>query len=274
MMQLQFRARWWTYIVIVAVGLLILVPFAWMIATALMEPGQTLLVPPEVIPDPATLEGTRAVFNRIPFMTLVGNTIVASAGRVMGTLLICTLAAYALAVIKVPGARGILVTVLALIMVPGDIFIIPNFVIISAVGLTDTIVALILPSIFDVFGVFLLYQFFRGIPRELVEAARMDGASHLRILTTIVVPIARGGLITLAILTVLSEWKELLWPIVVNRSIEKLTLGPGIALLRGSYTTDYNVLMSAGVLAALPMIIIFLILQKGFIASVARSGLK
>jgi len=159
-------------------------------------------------------------------------------------------------------------------MVPGDIFIVPNYAIISAFGLTNTIVALFLPSIFDVFGVFLLYQFFRAIPRELVEAARLDGASHFRILTMVVVPLAQGGLVTLAILTILSEWKELLWPIVVNRSVEKLTLGPGIALLRGSYTTDYNILMSAGVLAALPMVIIFLILQKRFIASVARSGLK
>ncbi|TCC32216.1 carbohydrate ABC transporter permease [Kribbella sindirgiensis] len=270
----QYRVRGWTYAVVAVVGLLVLVPFAWMVATALMSPGQTLLVPPKVIPDPATLDGARGVFNRIPYLTLLGNTVVASIGRVIGTLVICTLAAYALAVIKVPGARVILVTVLALIMVPGDIFVVPNFAIISAFGLTDTLVALFLPSIFDVFGVFLLYQFFRGIPRELVEAARMDGASHLRIMTTIVVPIARGGLITLAILTVLAEWKELLWPIVVNRSIDKLTLGPGIALLRGSYTTDYNVLMSAGVLAALPMILIFLVLQKRFIASVARSGLK
>ncbi|MFC7622340.1 carbohydrate ABC transporter permease [Microlunatus sp. GCM10028923] len=266
--------RGWTYAVAGAVGLLILVPFAWMVATSLMTPAQTLLVPPQVIPAPATLEGVREVFDRIPFATLLGNTVLASAGRVAGTLVVCTLAAYALAVIKVPGARAILVAVLALIMVPGDIFVIPNFAIISALGLTNTIVALFLPSIFDVFGVFLLYQFFRGVPRELIEAARMDGASHPRILITIVAPIARGGLITLSILTVLAEWKELLWPIVVNRSVEKLTLGPGLALLRGTYTTDYNVLMSAGVLAALPMIIIFLVLQRRFIASVARSGLK
>lgn len=273
-MQLQFKVHWWTYVVIAAVGLLILVPFAWMVATALMPPGQTLLVPPKVIPDPATLEGTQGVFARIPYWTLLGNTVVASLGRVVGTLVICALAAYALSVLKVPGARVILVVVLALIMVPGDIFIVPNYAIISAFGLTNTIVALFLPSIFDVFGVFLLYQFFRAIPRELVEAARLDGASHFRILTMVVVPLAQGGLVTLAILTILSEWKELLWPIVVNRSVEKLTLGPGIALLRGSYTTDYNILMSAGVLAALPMVIIFLILQKRFIASVARSGLK
>ncbi|MFJ2967547.1 carbohydrate ABC transporter permease [Streptomyces collinus] len=273
-MQLQNRARWWTYLVIAAVGILILAPFAWMVATALMTTGQTLKVPPSVIPSPATLSGTEEVFNRLPFGTLLMNTVVASGGRVVGTLVISTLAAYALAIIKVPGARVILIAILALIMVPGDIFIIPNFAIISDFRLTDTLVALFLPSIFDAFGVFLLYQFFRSIPRELVEAARMDGASHLRILITIVVPIARSGLITLAILTVLSEWKELLWPIVVNRSVDKLTLGPGIALLRGAYTTDWNVLMAAGALAALPMIVIFLILQKRFIASVARSGLK
>jgi multiple sugar transport system permease protein len=269
------RTSWWTYALVIVIGLAILAPFAWMITTALMTTKQTLTLPPTLIPDPVTLDGAKAVFDRIPFWTLLINTILASAGRVIGTLIISTLAAYALAVLKVPGARVILILILALIMVPGDIFIIPNYEIISEIKLTNTLVALFLPAIFDVFAVFLLYQFFRGIPRELIEAARMDGASHLRILLTMVVPIARSGIITVAILTTLSEWKELLWPIVVNRSIDKLTLGPGIAQLRDSYgTTDYNMLMSAGVMAALPMVILFLILQKQFIASVARSGLK
>jgi len=274
-MHLETRSRWWTYGIVAIVALATLGPFIWMIATALMTTSQTLTVPPQLIPAPATLDGAKEVFDRIPFATLLLNTILASAGRVIGTLVVGMLAAYALSVLKVPGTRVILVVILGLIMVPGDIFIIPNYAIISGLKLTDTLVALFLPSIFDVFAVFLLYQFFRGVPRELIEAARMDGASHLRILITMVVPIARGGIITVAILTMLSEWKELLWPIVVNRSVDKLTLGPGIAMLRDSYgTTDYNVLMSAGVLAALPMIIIFLILQKQFIASVARSGLK
>jgi multiple sugar transport system permease protein len=273
-MLLQHRVRWWTYIIVLGVGLLIVAPFAWMVATALMTTSQTLQVPPSLIPSPATLDGAREVFNRLPFVTLLSNTIIVSVGRVIGTLVVCSLAAYALAIIKVPGARIILLVVLALIMVPGDIFIIPSFSIISALRLTDTLMALILPSVFDVFGVFLLYQFFRGIPRELVEAARMDGASHLRILITIVLPLARSGIVSLAILTVLFEWKELLWPIVVNRSVDKFTMGPGIALLRGTYNTDWNVLMAAGVLAALPMIVIFLILQKAFIASIARTGLK
>lgn len=273
-MLLHNRARRGVLVVAGVAGLLIVAPFAWMVATALMTTSQTLKVPPSLIPSPATLDGVHAVFDRLPFLTLLSNTIIVSAGRAVCTLIICSLAAYALAVVKVPGARIILVVVLALIMVPGDIFIIPSFSIISALHLTDTLVALFLPSIFDVFGVFLLYQFFRSIPRELVEAARLDGASHFRILTTIILPIASSGLVSLAILTVLSEWKELLWPIVVNRSVDKLTLGPGIALLRGTYTTDWNVLMAAGVLAAIPMIVIFLILQKRFIASIATSGLK
>jgi multiple sugar transport system permease protein len=274
-MLVKNRSRWLTYGIVAIVALATLAPFVWMVATALMTTSQTLTVPPSLIPDPFTVDGVQEVLDRIPFFTLLGNTVLASAGRVLGTLIVGTLAAYALAVLKVPGSRIIVVIILGLIMVPGDIFIIPNYAIISGMKLTDTLVALILPSVFDVFAVFLLYQFFRGVPRELIEAARLDGASHLRILITMVIPIARGGIVTVAILTMLSEWKELLWPIVVNRSVDKLTLGPGIAMLRDSYgTTDYNVLMSAGVLAALPMVIIFLVLQKQFIASVARSGMK
>ncbi|GIT82062.1 sugar ABC transporter permease [Leifsonia sp. LS1] len=273
MLQLT-RARWWTYIIVAIVGLAILAPFAWMISTALMSTAQTLQVPPKLFPSPVTLEGVEQVFQRLPFWSLLSNTVLVSAARVIGTVVIGVLAAYALAIIKVPGARFILIGILALLMVPGDIFIIPNYAIIASAGLTNTLVALFLPNIFDVFAVFLLYQFFRGIPRELVEAARIDGLTHVRIIWSIVVPIAKSGIITVALLTVLSEWKELLWPIVINRSVDKLPLGPGLALLQGTYTTDYNVLMSAGALAALPMVIIFLVLQKHFIASVARSGLK
>lgn len=273
-MEFQYRVSWWTYAAVLITSLVIIVPFAWMIATGLMTTGQTLLVPPNVIPSPFTLEGAQEVLDRIPFGVLLLNTVIVSIARALGTVIICSMAAYALAIIKVPGTGIILILILALLMVPGDIFIIPNFAIISAMHLTNTLVALVLPTVFDVFGVFLLYQFFRGVPRELVEAARMDGASHLRILATIVVPVARSGVVSLAILTVLFEWKELLWPIVVNRSADKLTLGPGLALLRGEYITDWNVVMAAGVMAALPMIVIFLILQKQFIASFARSGIK
>lgn len=269
-----YRSRWWTYLVMFTVGSIVLAPFAWMIITALMTTTQTLQVNPGVLPSPATLDGVRQVLSKLPFLTLLGNTILVSIGRAAATLVIASLAAYALAIIKVPGARIVLLVILTLIMVPGDIFIIPSFSIMAALHLTNTLVALILPNVFDVFGVFLLYQFFRGVPRELVEAARIDGASHLRILFTIVVPVCRSGIIALTILTVLNEWKELLWPIVVNNDIDKLTLGPGIALLRGAAITDWNVLMAAGVMAALPMIIIFLLLQKHFVSSFATSGLK
>ncbi|MFF1573949.1 carbohydrate ABC transporter permease [Leifsonia sp. NPDC058292] len=271
---MQLRVRWWTYLMVVVVGLVILAPFAWMVITALMTTAQTLQIPPSVIPTPPTLDGVQQVLEKLPFLRLLGNTVVVSIGRALLTLIICSLAAYALAIIKVRGARIILLVVLTLIMVPSDIFIIPSFSIVSALHLTNTLAALVLPNIFDVFGVFLLYQFFRGIPRELIEAARIDGASHARILFTIVVPVSRSGLIALAILTVLNEWKELLWPIVVNRDVDQLTLGPGIALLRGTAVTDWNVLMSAGVMAALPMILIFLLLQRNFVSSFATSGLK
>ena len=273
-MEAEQRPDLFTYAMIIVVSLVIVFPFAWMVATALMTPGQTLLVPPEVIPSPPTLEGVNEVLDRIPFGAMLFNTVIVSLARVIVGIMIAAMAAYALAIIKVPGSGVLLVLILAILMVPGDIFIIPNFSIIASMGLTDTLLALILPSIFDAFGVFLLYQFFRGVPRELIEAARMDGASHFRILVTIVMPVARSGVIALAILSILFEWKELLWPIVVNRSADKLTLGPGLALLRGEFITDWNVVMAAGVMAALPMIVIFLLLQNQFIGSFARSGLK
>ncbi|MGO1543078.1 MAG: carbohydrate ABC transporter permease [Gulosibacter sp.] len=249
-------------------------PFAWMVLSAFKTFAETMMAPPTLIPQDPTLDNFAAVVERIPFFTLLWNTIIVSAADVVLTVLIASMAAYALGVLDLPGKNVILVALLAIMMVPGEIFMIPQYQIIAAMGLTDTLVALVLPSVFSVFGAFLMMQTFSSIPKELTEAATLDGAGHFTIFFRIMLPNAKGGMTALGVITLLGSWTSLLWPIVVNQSLDKLTLGPGLAMLQGSFFTESNLMMAAGVMAAIPMIFFFFLIQRQFIQGITQSGIK
>jgi multiple sugar transport system permease protein len=159
-------------------------------------------------------------------------------------------------------------------MVPGEIFIIPVYGIMSDLGITNTLTALIIPDTLDVFAVFLMYQFFQSIPKSLIESARLDGASWFKIYYRIVIPLSKASMTSIAIITALGSWKQILWPIIVNTNLEKMPLGPGIARLQGMFFTEYNLVMAADVLAVIPMLVIFLFMQRQFIDSIANTGGK
>ncbi|MDO5676470.1 MAG: carbohydrate ABC transporter permease [Propionibacteriaceae bacterium] len=264
----------WTKVALTVMAVLTLAPFVWMVISSLKTFAETMTMPPTLLPDNPTLDNFVTVTERIPFFTLLWNTIVVSAAEVVLTVIIASLAAYALSILDLPGKGIILVALLAVMMVPGEIFMIPQYQIIAALGLTDTLTALILPSVFSVFGAFLMVQTFTSIPKEMVEAARLDGAGHFTTFFRIVLPNAKGGMTALAVITLLGSWTSLLWPIVVNRSMDKFTLGPGLAMLRGSFFTESNIMMAAGVMAAIPMILFFLLIQKQFIQGITQSGMK
>jgi multiple sugar transport system permease protein len=164
---------------------------------------------------------------------------------------------------------------LSLLMVPGQIFLIPQFQIIGVrLNLIDTLTALVVPNVFSVFGVFLLRQFFAAIPQELEDAAKIDGCSSLRIYWQIMMPLVTPGLVALGILTMINSWKELLWPLIVNQSIDKMTLSAGLANLIGEHTTYHEQVMAGAVISVLPMIIIFAFFQRKFVESIAQTGIK
>jgi multiple sugar transport system permease protein len=163
---------------------------------------------------------------------------------------------------------------LALMMVPGQIFIIPRFKLMVAFGLTDTLVGLVLPGLFNVFGVFLMRQFFSTIPRELDEAARIDGCGYFRIYWDVLLPLVKPALTTLAILAMLGTWKDLMWPLINNSSASKMTLAAGLAMLIGEHTTYYEQVMAGGIIAVIPIIVLFVIFQKQFVEGIAHSGIK
>jgi multiple sugar transport system permease protein len=166
---------------------------------------------------------------------------------------------------------GVLLSVL---MVPPQLFIIPQYQIMSSLGWLNSLQALVVPGLFSAFGVFLLRQFFLGLPKELEEAAAIDGAGPVRIYWSIVLPLARPGLVALALLVLLWSWNDLFWPLVVNTDPGKMTLSAGLASLQGQFQTDYPVLMAGSLLASLPIIAIFTLLQRQFIQGIATSGIK
>ena len=184
------------------------------------------------------------------------------------------MAAYALARIEFPGKNFFFMLILIQMMIPGQIFIIPQYAIISKLGLLNTVTALVIPGIISAFGTFLLRQFFIGIPKELEEAAILDGCNRWQVFWKVMLPLTRSGLVALGIFTSVFAYKDLMWPLIVNMSLDKMPLAAGMASLQGQYSTNFPQLMAGSMIAIWPMLIIFIIFQKQFIEGVASTGSK
>ncbi len=248
-------------------------PFVWQFLTSLKTLPHATRVPPSIVPDGKWSNYTQ-VFRLLPFGQQFLNTVLMTAARTLGQLLFCSMAAYAFARLRFPG-RGLLFGLfLSVLMVPPQLFIIPQYQIIARLGWLNSLQALIIPGLFSAFGTFLLRQFFLGLPAELDEAARLDGASPLRIWWSVMLPLARPGLVALGILTTLWSWNDFFWPLVVNNDPRKMTLSAGLASLQGQFMTDYPVLMAGSLLASLPVIAVFIVLQRQFVEGIAFTGSK
>lgn len=262
------------HVLLIAGAVIMVGPFLWELSTSLKTLSETLQLPPSLLPAAPQWSNYAKVFDTLPFGQMFVNTVLLTAGRVIGQLIFCSMAAYAFARFEFPG-RGVLFGLfLSVLMVPGQLFLLPQYEIISSLGWLNTIQALVVPGLFSAFGTFLLRQFFLGLPRELEEAARLDGANHWQIFTRIMLPLAKPGLIALAVLDVLWSWNDLLWPLIVNNDPEKMPLAVGLASLIGQFQVDTTTLMAGSVLATLPVIALFIVLQKQFIQGIAFSGSK
>lgn len=255
--------------IIVTIG-----PFIWMFLTSIKTYEEAIKIPPSIFPKITQWKNYQIVIDKFPFIQLYFNTFVVVAGVVIGQLFVSSLAAFAFARLEFPFKKILFVIVLSLLMIPGQIFLIPHYNIMIALKSTNTLRALIIPGLFNVFGVFLLRQFFMSIPKELDEAAKIDGCNYFQIYYKIIMPLAKPGLIALAIVTSLNTWKSLMWPIIVNRSMEKMTLSAGLAFLIGEHTTYYEQVMAGAVISVLPMIIVFIIFQKQIVEGIASTGIK
>jgi multiple sugar transport system permease protein len=215
------------------------------------------------------------VFQHIPFWQMLANSVIITVGRTLGQVVLCTMAGYAFARIPFRGRNVVFLLVLSVLMVPSLLFLLPQFEIVKALGWLDTLQGLIVPGLFSAFGVFLMRQFFMSMPLELEEAARLDGANPWQTFWRVMVPLAKPGIIALAVFTTLWSWNDLIWPLIVTSDQDKMTLSVGLAVLAGGlHHINYPVLMAGALLATLPMLLTFIILQRQFIQGIAFSGTK
>lgn len=263
------------HLILLAGVAVVVFPFLWMILTSFKTSGEAMKIPPTIFPEKfVTTAYHTIVSSAIPFGTVYMNTIISTVVTTIVQIAFCSMAGYAFGRIDFPFKNAIFVLILSVLMVPGQIFLIPQYQIIQKMGLLDTIPALFMPNLFSAFGTFLLRQFFMSLPKELEEAAIVDGCGRFRIFGQIMLPLVKPGIVALAIFTIKFAWNDFMWPLIVNTSMEKMTLGPALSTLQGQYTTEYPMQMAGAVLAVVPLILIFFLFQKQFIEGVAQSGIK
>ena len=262
------------HLVLVLGACLFVGPFLWMILTSIKTLSESARVPPVILPAVPQWHNFQYVIATLPFIQFYVNTIVMTVGRTLGQLLFCSLAAYAFARIEFPGRNVLFILMLSVLMVPPQVFYLPQYLIMKDLGWLNSLQALIVPGMFSAFGTFLLRQFFLGLPKELDEAARIDGANHLQIYWRVILPLAKPALIALAIFTILWSWNDLMWPLIVNDSVNKMTLAVGLASLQGQHSTNFTILMAGALLATWPMLVMFVVFQRYFIEGIAITGTK
>lgn len=264
------------YVLLAAIAVLMVGPFLWMVATSLMDPQDMFRIPPRWIPDRIDLRNYSAIMEVLPLGILLLNSFTIAVTATIGQLLSCTLAAYAFARMEFRGNTTIYFILLATMMIPAQVTMIPTFLIIKAIGLIDTLYALIVPAFFGgAFGTFLMRQFFTSIPKDLEDAARMDGCGRFRILWSIYLPLSRPALVTLGLFTFMTYWNDLLGPVIYLTSAEKATLTMGLASLQsGTMLARYDLLMAGSVLSVLPILLLLIVGQQWFVKGVATTGLK
>jgi multiple sugar transport system permease protein len=269
------RRATWVYVVL-AVGLVVtLAPFLWMLLGSFKPEAELQRVPPTWWPETPTLQNYRELFDRLNFPRFFANSLLVAVAVTAGNLVFCSMVGYALAKLDFAGKRLLFALVLGMLMVPGVVTFVPLFVLVSNLGLVNTYPGLILPFLVTPLGVFLMRQFIIGLPDELIEAARIDGAGEWRIFARVIMPLCGPPLATLGILTFLHSWNNFLWPLVVAQSEDKYTLPVALALYSvGQNATRYGLLMAGAVAVILPVIALFIALQRYFVQSVATTGIK
>ena len=256
-------------------GLIVMIlPFQWMVLTAFKTYAETVQIPIVWFPKTWTLENFEYVLTTMNFLLYYKNSLIMVVGVIAGQLFVCSLAGYAFARIDFKFRSQLFLFLMAVLMVPGQMTIIARYLLIYNLHLSDTYTGLILPLVPSIFGTFLLRQFFMGIPAELEEAARIDGCGYWGIYSRIMLPLAKGGLVTLAIFAFNSTWNDLMWPLIITNTEEYRVLAVAVATIKGAYDTKNNLLMAASVMVTIPCVLVFAAGQKQFIEGVASTGIK
>jgi len=263
------------YAALIALALIIVLPLLWMLVTSFKTDADAIRQPYS-FPDPISTEAytTLLTSGQQPIFLWLWNSFAAATLQTVLILVTASMGAYALARLDFPGKKIVFGAIIATLLVPPVVFLIPNYLIVQNLGWLDTLWAITVPGAAGAFGIFFLRQFFIGLPPEIEEAARIDGAGDIRIFLQVVLPLARPALATLAVLSFLGNWNDFLWPVYVLLSPENLTLQPGLAQLQGAYSTHFAIVMAGAVIASVPVLILFGIAQRQIVESVAGSAVK
>lgn len=272
----RFTPRAITLNVALIVGLVVSIgPLVWMILSSVKPEGEIRQFPPTLLPEQVTTENYTQLFDSLNFPRFFLNSVVVALAVTVGSVLFSAMVGYALAKIDFPGRRALFVVILGTLMVPGMVTFVPLFVLVANLDLINTYAALILPFLAAPFGVFLMRQFMLDIPDELLDAARVDGASEFRTFFRIVLPQTRPALATLGILTFLGSWNNFLWPLVAVQSADMYTLPVALALYStGQNTVQYGLLVAGATVIVLPILVVFLFLQRHIVQGISTTGLK
>jgi multiple sugar transport system permease protein len=249
-------------------------PLVQMILTSLKSDADIRKYPPDILPTHPTLDGFIGLFTESDVVRWIANSVIVACSAVAGQLILCSLAGYGFARLKFAGRTIGFVTVIATMMIPTQLLMIPTYIMFTKIGIVNTLPSIIVPWLTSAFGVFLMRQFFLSLPVELEEAARLDGCSQFGVFWRIVLPLAKPALATLAIFTLLGSWNDLIWPLISISDDRWYTLQLGLANFQGTRRTQWQLLMAGNVVATVPLVAFFLIAQKHFIATMTFSGLK
>ncbi len=270
----QKRMTMITYAALIIGALIMVFPFVWMILTSLKSVPESMKVPPTIFPQEVITTNFGDAMKSLPFLKLYLNTGLLIFFRVICAVAFSSMAGYAFAMLNFRGKKLLFGIVLVQMSLPSQIFIIPQYQMVAKMGLANTIFALVFPGIVSAFGVFFLRQTYMGIPKEIGEAAYLDGCTQWQTFYKIMFPLTGTSVAALTIFTAVFAYSDLMWPLVVNSDLNMMTLSSGLATLRGQFTTNFPVLMAGSLLAMLPMVILYLIFQRQFIEGIASTGGK
>jgi len=262
------------HIVLMPLAAVMLLPLLWMLVTSVETLAESRHFPPTIVPSGIHWQNYPNALDSAPFGRFFANSLVVTLASVAGNLVFCSLAGYAFARLRFFGRDVIFIVLLATLMVPFQVTLIPTFLIVQHLGLVNSLGALIAPNLVTPFGIFLLRQFFRTLPVDLEEAARIDGCSRLGVLFRVVLPLSMPALATLGIVTFLWTWNDFLWPLIAISSTDQSTVQLGLASFQGAHQTRWTLLMAGNVVALAPMLLVFVLAQRWFVQSLAATGVK
>lgn len=258
-----------------ALGAVLMVfPFAWMLLTSFKSAGESVQIPPTILPRQWLTDNYRRALTSLPFLHLYVNTTLLIFFRVICAVAFSSAAGFAFAKLRFKGKNLLFSLVLVQMMLPSQIFIIPQYQILAKLGLTNSMFALVFPGLVSAFGTFFLRQAYMGIPDELGEAAYLDGCTQWQTFTKVMLPLTKASMAALTIFTAVFAYADLMWPLIANTDLNKMTLSAGLSTLRGQFTTNYPVLMAGSLLAMIPMVVLYIMFQKQFIEGIAMTGGK